>query len=61
MPQKQTARQRPSQDAAASTEPADLSNPELTAETEALLDEIDSVLEDDAGAFVANFIQRSGQ
>lgn len=34
---------------------------ELKAETDELLDEIDGLLEEDAAAFVAGFIQKGGQ
>jgi prokaryotic ubiquitin-like protein Pup len=42
-------------------EAVDLSNPELTEEVDDLLDEIDSVLEENAEQFVKNYIQKGGQ
>jgi ubiquitin-like protein Pup len=43
------------------TEPADLSNPELTESVEDILDEIDSVLEEDAQTFISQYIQKGGE
>lgn len=43
------------------TTPEDLKNEELQKDTDALLDEIDELLEEDCQAFIRSYIQRGGQ
>ena len=43
------------------TEPKDLQNETLDDDVDAILDEIDSVLEENAEAFVQNYIQKGGE
>ena len=43
------------------TEAKDLQNSELQDDVDAILDEIDEVLEENAQEFVANYIQKGGQ
>ncbi len=43
------------------TTPKDLENEELQSDTDALLDEIDAVLEENCEEFVKNYVQRGGE
>jgi prokaryotic ubiquitin-like protein Pup len=49
------------QDQTKTQKPEDLKNEELEKEVDALIDEIDEVLEENAEEFVKNYIQRGGE
>lgn len=49
------------QEEAAPVVPKDIKNEELDASTDALMDEIDEILEKDAEEFVKAYVQRGGE
>jgi prokaryotic ubiquitin-like protein Pup len=61
MAQEQTTKQTGTTEDTQETEAKDLKNQELTDDVDAMLDEIDDVLEENAEEFVKGYIQKGGE
>jgi len=63
MSQEQTTKPAPKEQEETKAEPKDLSSKkeELKEDLDALIDEIDGVLEEDCETFVKNYVQRGGE
>ena len=59
--QEQRNKNSAKQDSPQETESKDLQNNELADDVDAILDEIDEVLEENAQEFVSNYIQKGGE